>query len=428
MKARRIISTLVATAVLAVAGGGTAVWLAGGTQGTAVACATATAQAQTLADNGTPVVTVPSETAANCTTVTYTVPTATVTTGESPSTQTTTTQATTTVATTTQGSTPTYASEIAYASALPAFTPTRTVNVTTAAGLKAALANLQAGDLVKATAPFTITVGGSADALTISSRLSSYAELDLTGVSILYTGGQNYDGVWLKNPSHIRILGGDISTDDTGGACISLQGGTYLTWYGFTAHDCGGTGFGASGAFAPTEHDDIQGTITKVGQNLAWDPHAEKGTGEHCVNLDDKNNYPFDSNRFAFYCHDIPTGAGVEYGASIAANPPVSNTLVVKCVNLTEVATIQTGGNCLQFWGVNGQQLDVKYLEVSNAEGYALWDGGMNSGATLPGVKVEYGTATGTNKNSRYAGQNPWSDRLGEVYEQVTPAASPGKP
>ncbi len=107
------------------------------------------------------------------------------------------------------------------------------------------------------------------------------------------------------------------------------------------------------GGQAPTEHVDFNGTIWKVGQNLAWDPHIEKGTGLHCVNLDDNNIYPFQHNRFAFYCHDISSGAAIEYGAAHRADPkPVKNTIYLLAVNLTEVAKIQTGGNGIQFWGV----------------------------------------------------------------------------
>ena len=165
---------------------------------------------------------------------------------------------------------------------------------------------------------------------------------------------------------------------------------------------------------------------SEVGQNLTWDPHTEKGTGLHCVNLDDHNLYPFRGNRFAFHCHDIPTGAAIEYGASQRADPkPVENTIYLLADDLTDVAKIQTGGNGIQFWGVKGQSADIQFIEVTNAEGYALWDGGMNKGTNLKGISVEYGRASNTNQNPLYAGQNPWSDRLGEVYRSVQPSPEP---
>ena len=263
------------------------------------------------------------------------------------------------------------------------------------------------------------------DALVIKNRLSAPAVIDLTGhtVNFVYSGEKNYSAVWLDNPENLRIYGGDLSTSDTGGDCLTNHGGQHVTWWYFTAHDCGGTGAAFSGGQAPTEHDDFNGTIWKVGQNLAWDPHAEKGTGLHCVNLDDNNLYPFRDNRFAFYCHDIPSGAAIEYGASQRADPkPVKNTIYLLAVNLTDVAKIQTGGNGIQFWGVNGQSAEIKFIQVTNAEGHALWDGGMNRGTNLRGISVEYGRASNTNQNPLYAGQNPWSDRLGEVYRSVLPS------
>ena len=307
------------------------------------------------------------------------------------------------------------------------FTPVRTIPVTSAKELKAAIAGLRPGDLVKAVADFTVS-SSTFDALVIANRLRAPAVIDLTGHTIrfVYTGGKAYSAVWLDDPRNVRIYGGDLSTSDTGGSCLANYGGQNVTWWYFTAHDCGGTGAGFAGGQAPTEGDDFDGTIWKVGQNLSRDPHAEKGTGLHCVNLDDHNVFPFRNNRFAFYCHDIPTGAAIEYGASQSAGPkPVHNTIYLLAVNLTDLARSQTGGNGIQFWGVDGQSADIRFIEVDDAMGYALWDGGMNSGTSLRGVTVEYGRASNTNRNPRYSGRNPWSDRLGERYENVLPA--PGR-
>jgi hypothetical protein len=147
------------------------------------------------------------------------------------------------------------------------------------------------------------------------------------------------------------------------------------------------------------------------------------------VNLDDNNVYPFQHNRFAFYCHDISSGAAIEYGAANSGGPkPVENTIYLLAANLTEVAKTQTGGNGIQFWGVDGQSADIEFIQVDDAQGYALWDGGMNSGTSLRGVTVVHGRASNTNQNPRYAGQNPWSNRLGEVYRNVQPAPERDRP
>jgi hypothetical protein len=310
-----------------------------------------------------------------------------------------------------------YDQAISYAQTRPAFTPAREVDVSTASGLASALSNLQPGDLVKATADFTL----SGETI-INKRLSAPAVIDLSdyNVKFVYSGGRNYPAVWLNNAENVRIYGGDLSTADTGGACLASYGGQYVTWWGFTAHDCGGTGAAIGTVTAAAEHNDFQGTIWKVGQNLAWDPHVEKGSGLHCANLDDGGQYSFQDNRFAFFCHDIPTGAAIEYGSRNIA--PVRNTIYLKAVNLTFVSLVQTGGNAIQLWGVNGQSADIKYLEVDNAQGYGLFDGGMYSGTTLSGVTDEHGRATDTNLNPRYAGKNPWQTNKGVVYQDANPS------
>ena len=307
-----------------------------------------------------------------------------------------------------------YLRAIVYSRGRVGFRALRVVGVGSAAGLRAAVSGLRAGDLVRATASFTVS-----GETVIGKRLAARAVLDLSGVKFVYSGGQNYPAVWLRNASNLTIYGGDLSTADTGGACLSSFGGQHVTWWGFTAHDCGGTGVGIATVTAPAEHDDFQGTIWKVGQHPAWDPHVEKGSGLHCVNLDDGGQYAFQDNRFAFYCHDIPTGAAIEYGSR--AIPPVNNTIYLKAVDLSFVSHTQTGGNGIQFWGVNGQSADIKYLEVDNAEGYGLFDGGMYSGTNLSGVKVEYGRASDTNRNPRYAAQNPWASTHNVTFENVRP-------
>ena len=308
-----------------------------------------------------------------------------------------------------------YLRAISYTERRPAFVPNRTIDVSSAAELRGAISNLQAGDLVRASGSFTVS-----GETVIAKRLSAPAVLDLSGVRFVYSGGLNLPAVWLNNASNVRIFGGDLSTADTGGGCLSSYGGQYVTWWGFTAHDCGGTGVMVATVTAAAEHNDFQGTVWKVGQNLAWDPHLEKGSGLHCANLDDGGQYAFQDNRFAFYCHDIPTGAAIEYGSRNIA--PVRNTIYLKATNLTFVSRTQTGGNGIQFWGVNGQSADIKYIEVANAQGYGLFDGGMYTGTTLSGVTVEYGRANNANQNPRYATYNPWQTNKAVLYQDAAPS------
>jgi hypothetical protein len=308
-----------------------------------------------------------------------------------------------------------YKQAISYTRTRPAFAPKRVVGVTNASQLLAAIAGLQAGDLVEARGQFTV------DGTTvIKNRLSSPAELDLTGVRFVYSGGQQSPAVWLDNPANLRIYGGSATTDHTGGSGILVYGSQHVLWWGFNSHDNGGDGFHITPNIAPTQYDDFQGEVSHNGLNLAWDPHIEKGSGLHAVNLDDSGKYPFSDNRFAFSIHDQPTGAGIQYGSSRIA--PVNNTIYEKAVNLSFVAHSQTGGNALQIWGVNGQSATIKYLEVDNAQGYALFDGGMYQGTTLTGVTVQNGHATHTNQNPRYTGHNPWQTNKHVAYHAVRPA------
>ena len=355
-------------------------------------------------------------------------PTTTTTTTSTTTTTGTTTTGTTTTDTTTTGTTTTtpsggvtYDQAIAYTQTRPSFTPSRTVKVSNASQLQAALANLQPGDLVQATGSFTVN-----GETVIKNRLSSPAEVDLSGVSFVYSGGQNSPAVWLNNAQNLYLFGGDMSTADTGGQGILDSGSQHVLWWGFTIHDTGSTGFAARAIGGPVDHDDFQGTIWKAGQNLTWDPHKEKGTGEHGANLwDGATAGNFTNNRFAFYAHDIPTGACVEFGNSQPTSQATGNVLYLKCVNETEVALTQTGGNGLQLWGdTDTLGLNVKYLEVDNVEGRALDDQGLSAGQSLAGVTVEYGQASNTNQNSRLNEPSnglPWDWRGRVAYENVLP-------
>jgi hypothetical protein len=318
-----------------------------------------------------------------------------------------------------------YQTAISYTQTRPSFTPTRTVGVSSASQLLAAISNLQPGDLVKATGNFTVS-NSSFNALVIKKRLSAPAVIDFTGhtVKFVYSGDQNYNAVWINNAQNLYIYGGDLSTSDTGGTCLGVYGSQHVLWWGFTAHDCGANGFQAQAIGGPVDHDDFQGTIWKVGQNLAWDPHTEKGTGLHGANLwDASQTNAFTNNRFAFYAHDIPVGACVEFGNNQPASQATGNTLYLKCLRATNRAQRATGGNALQIWGdTNTLGLDVKYLEGTNLQGFGLRANGIYSGQTAKGVTVEYGRARQTNQNPRYAGQSPWDSNGNVVYKRVRPA------
>lgn len=408
---RRLLAAA-AAAVLACAGIGTAIAAGTVTTGTVSVCATATTPDHTVDVDGTPVATVPSDAASQCATTTYTVPTDTVTV--------TVTGTTTATTTTTSPGSPTFESETTYTQTRPSFTAKRQVDVASAAALKSAITNLQPGDLVKATSAFTVS-----GETVISRRLAGRAELDLQGVSFVYSGGSNIPAVYLNDASNLYIYGGDLSTADTGGQCLLFHGSQQILWWGFKVHDCGSSGVSVLTAGAAVNHLDLAGEITRIGQNLARDPHTEKGTGLHGAIMWDANtSYSFTNNRFAFYAHDIPTGACVEVGNDQPASNAVGNVLYLKCVNETEVSKSQTGGNALQTWGdTDSLGLDVKYLEGDNLEGAALFAWGTYSGQTDKGITVEYGRASDTNQNPEVDAKQPtpWDTSHGIVYGDVQP-------
>lgn len=381
-------------------------------------CATASTPAHTVGVDGSGVATIAGDTASQCATTTYTIPTVT-------DTVTVTDPGTTTTAptTTTTSSSPTFASETAYASSPPAFTAKREIDVADATALKSAIANLQPGDLVKATAAFT--VGGETQ---IAKRLSAPAELILSGVKFSYTGGSNYPAVWLNNSSNLLMYGGEATTNSTGGGCILDYGSQNVTWWGFKAHDCGGSGFSALTVNGAVSHDDFEGEIWNVGKNLSWDPHADKGTGLHCAGemADADHGYAFTANRLAFYCHDIAVGEAFAFGVSPTAadlgKTGGTNTLILKADRLTCVATTQSCGSAITLWGlVSSMALDIKYLEVNNVTGYALFDNAASSGATLDGVTVEYGRASNAMTNTYPKGLPLWGTPKGQRLVDVQP-------
>jgi hypothetical protein len=351
--------------------------------------------------------------------------TATSQTTTTATTSTTTSTTTTTTTTTVGGGSETYDQAIAYTQVRPPFTALREVDVGDATGFKNALANLQPGDLVKATAPFTV----SGETI-IGAKLSSPAVIDLTaGVTFDNNTTSNVPALYLNDPSNLRIYGGTFTTDDTGGFCVVAHGAQHVLMWGFVAHDCGNSGVYLTTIGAAFTDNDFQGEVYKAGENLNWDPHAEKGTGLHGVLLWDAgtDTHDFARNRFAFYAHDQPSGAGISYGTPTAAANMGGNIIYEKAVNVTDVALVQVGGNALQFWGAaGGYGVDVKYLEATNTKGRAL-DANGESGTELAGVTVEYGIASNTNQNTLMnepiSPSVVWDPRGGAVYQNVAPAA-----
>ena len=210
---------------------------------------------------------------------------------------------------------PTYASAIAYTATRPAFTVLREVDVASQAQLESAVANIKAGDRVKATAGFA--VGGE---FQISVNPSGPAEIDLgTGANAVrfsYSGTSELPSVWIVKASNLRIFGGDIQgppPGQLGAGGVIIYKATNILWWGFHIHDSRngarpGTGLRPDHRLRPAGRD------RPLGENPANDPHAENGTGVHAANVADVTGGVYTSNRLALYAHDGPTGAAIQIG------------------------------------------------------------------------------------------------------------------
>lgn len=222
--------------------------------------------------------------------------------------------------------------------------------------------------------------------------------------------------MYVKQAQHLQIIGGDLSTADTGGTCLLVQWASQVLWWGFTAHDCGGSGVGVFNTLAASDHLDLEGDITKIGQNLNYDPHAEKGTGVHGAILwDSGTTNAFTNSRFAFDVHNTNYGACVELGNSAVATAS-GNTLIAQCDSNPCKATTQTCGNGLELWGdTSSLGLDVKYIAVNNYAGAAI-ESALSSGQNTNGVTVENWTALNDLTNP-YPANLPLWDQTGEMYQ-----------
>ena len=301
----------------------------------------------------------------------------------------------------------------------------REVDVASQAQLESAVANIRAGDLVKATTGFAVN-----GEFQISVNPSGPAEIDLgtgTGaVRFSYTGTIDLPAVWIVGASNLRIFGGDLhgaTPGQVGGGELTVYDASNILWWGFHIHDEPGNGLNLAPVYGPITGCDFQGEIDHWGQNTSGDPHAEKGTGIHAVNIADITGGVYTNNRLAIYAHDGAAGAAIQIGNPDGTGQITGDTIILKAVNLTKVATSQVAGNALQEWGGVPMQIDVPYLEASNLTGRAVDTNGVYGGVSEAGVTIDYGRATNTNLNTHLAQTEssisptePWDPRHGNVF------------
>ena len=323
------------------------------------------------------------------------------------------------------GGTSSYDSAISYSAPAnrPAYSCSRTINVTTASQLLSAINNLQAGDCVINTQPGGFSISGE---VTIAKSLSSYAYIDLkTGSdAVRFTGGgtqtpsTDLPSVYIHNSTNIKIYGGNI----TNNRILIYNPTSNLTWWNFYAHDLAGDGVDIFPPFSGSNitNIDIQGEIYNWGINCqVLDPHAEKCTGIHGMNLADAGGGQVTNSRFAIYAHDGRSGAAIEEGSP--SQPESGITIYLKANNLTMAAQSQVAGNGIQIWGGGSiTNTVIPYIEVSNAQGRAIDTNGLYSGVSLSGMTVKYGRATNVLLNPILS-RVIWDTRGGIVYQDISP-------
>jgi hypothetical protein len=303
-----------------------------------------------------------------------------------------------------------------------AFQPTRTISVASASAFRSAWNAIRPGD--------EIDVHGVAFSgeQVFAKQLSGWAEVHFdAGTTFTGASGPNLPAVWIHGVRNVRFYGGTI-TNPHGGSGVTIYDSSNFTWWGFVIHDTANTGLFVQGISAPNDHLDLKGEISHWGENLALDPHAEKGSGLHGANLADANDGVRNS-RFALDLHDGATGAGVEAGGASSSDGFWNNTLDLRCRNLSFQAKTQAGGNCLQFWGRNVIGNSIDYLEADNLQGRPYDVNGMAGGQSLATDAIRYGSASSTNLDPSLARIEPgispgvrWDPRNGPTsFASVSP-------
>lgn len=213
-------------------------------------------------------------------------------------------------------------------------------------------------------------------------------------------GGAQLPAVWIKGSGGWRIWGGTITNSSGGGVLVYAMPGPF-TWTGFSSTQTAMTGVSVFPVGGNISNLTLAGVSGSSSQNLAYDPHLEKGTGLHAWNLADATGGIVQNSTFACDILNQATGAGVE----IETNR-VSNVVVyARAVNLgfplpgttwNGYAQSQVAGNVIQLWGGSAPgKLDIRYAEGNDIQGRIVETNGVASGSDLSLVDVAYGRASG---------------------------------
>lgn len=271
----------------------------------------------------------------------------------------------------------------------PAFTPSRTIVCTTVALFNSAWAAIQPGDYLDVRG---VTLAGE---VTLSKALAGYAEVHFDA-ACRFTGtsaGSQLPSVWVHDTTNVRFYGGDITGSGNNG--IRFDDCTNVLWWDFFVHDTAGTGVLLRGINHTTSGIDLRGTITNCGLDLSLDPHVEKGTGNHAMNMGTGTGQLVTNSRFVITVHDQPYGAGVE------CQGIQDSTMYLDARRVTFEAVSQTGGNAIQFWGPDTVNFSCPYLYADVMGGRAVETAGLDGSNS--NIDFTFGRASNCRLSPEYA-------------------------
>jgi hypothetical protein len=271
--------------------------------------------------------------------------------------------------------------------------------VSSAAGFARAVASARAGQ--------TIEVRGN---VRVPGEFTGFDRVVRGGtVNVVFDPGAGFTGgagphlpaVWLKGAGGWRIWGGTVANPSGNGILVYGMPGPFV-WTGFSVSGTADTCVAVYPVDGDVDRLTLVGRAGTAAPDLAYDPHAEKGTGIHAWNIADANGGVVAHSTFAADVVDQATGAGVEVDTS-RIGPGV--TLYARARRLgfpvpgtswTGRAREQVAGNVVQLWGGTPPgSLRIAYVEGADIQGRILETSGVDRGASLSRVTLVRGRISG---------------------------------
>lgn len=213
-------------------------------------------------------------------------------------------------------------------------------------------------------------------------------------------GNETGQAVFIGNSGGWRLWGGTISNPGGSGIRVYAMPGPF-TWTGFTVGNTGDTCVAVYPVGGNIDRLVLKGAAGTAAPNLSFDPHDEKGTGIHAWNIADATGGLVENSVFAADTRNQATGAAVEIETDRVSNVVVyaraqNLGFALSNTSWNGDASQQVAGNVIQLWGGSAAgRLDVRYVEGDRVQGRMVETDGVDEGADLSQVSVDYGRATG---------------------------------